>query len=119
MTPDPSDASPFAASNPQASWAASSDFDQRFAEAIDSPQLAPTQPAFVNASASTGDAIRAVERSLASDIGGESSGADSAGGSPGNTQEPAALLTETNQQLELIRQTLEKILAKPGSVVLD
>ena len=54
-----------------------------------------------------------------SDAGGDDSVGDRAGGSGGNSQDPAELLSQTNQQLELIRQTLEKILAKPGGVVLD
>jgi hypothetical protein len=119
IAPDPPDTSSFQALGLQAAQAAAGVFDEPSSGAIDWPASAQAQPAFVDDQSSASNMVRAVERSTASDATGESSGADNTGGSPGNTQEPAALLTETNQQLELIRQTLEKILAKPGSVVLD
>ncbi len=91
------------------------DPEQRLTGVIDGPAIAPAQPAFANDPSSAGGVLRAVERSATSQAGGSSVDESTAGAS----REPAELLTQTNQQLELIRQTLEKILAKPGSVVLD
>jgi hypothetical protein len=95
--------------------AAADDADPGIGASVDSPGLAPEPQVLVDGDESANSALRAVEPSTA----GADENAANANNAGGDGQESASLLTEANQQLELIRQTLEKILAKPGSVVLD
>lgn len=92
---------------------AGDDFDQRLGTS-DWPSLPTALQTLTDDGESSGANLRAVDRVPESETAGD----DFTAGS-GDAQDPATLQTDFSQQLETIRQMLEKILAKPGSVVLD